>query len=258
MSIDPVTGVISGNPVVSGYHTITVRGSDPSGAQAQRTYSLLVIASPQPPAQDTAPEVTSDTDTSVPFSGVALDESKQGQNQYEVLESVMLNALANRADANDNSAIIKANMGVSIGEDGQVVFDAKSQDAFSITGLVIEDMTITNRDVYVKIRDMHAGQKYRAELADGSMLPETLSFNPNTGEITGTLPEGIDELEVSVIAMDKDGKSRVLIIKIKANRESEEKKAYESMAKHVTFKDQIKIQRHKMKNYGQEIAACFS
>ena len=55
----------------------------------------------------------------------------------------------------------------------------------------------------------HAGAKasvvLEARMADGKPLPDWLQFDPGTGRFTGRAPQGIQQIEISVIARDNSG-----------------------------------------------------
>ena len=49
---------------------------------------------------------------------------------------------------------------------------------------------------------------YSGKLSDGEALPEWIQVNPETGETTADMPEGVQEVEVQLVALDKDGNTR--------------------------------------------------
>ena len=61
-------------------------------------------------------------------------------------------------------------------------------------------------------------EMYSGKLSDGKALPEWIQVNPETGETTANIPEGIQEVEVQLVALDKDGNKRdINIVLDKAN-----------------------------------------
>ena len=51
-------------------------------------------------------------------------------------------------------------------------------------------------------------EMYSGKLSDGKALPEWIQVNPETGETTADMPEGVQEVEVQLVALDKDGNTR--------------------------------------------------
>ncbi len=51
-------------------------------------------------------------------------------------------------------------------------------------------------------------ESYSGLLSDGTPLPVWIKVNPETGETSASMPEGVDNVEVQVIALDKDGTVR--------------------------------------------------
>ena len=49
---------------------------------------------------------------------------------------------------------------------------------------------------------------YSGQLSNGEALPEWIRVNPETGETTADMPEGVDAVEVQLVALDKDGNTR--------------------------------------------------
>ena len=93
-------------------------------------------------------------------------------------------------------------------------------------------------------------------------------FDPNTGLITGKLPNDFKELNISIKAMANDGTTRVLNIKIDEKSLSENNNAPENINQNLqnldkdlsyqTFQDQLKNEHASMKTYGSYIHSLFS
>ncbi len=49
---------------------------------------------------------------------------------------------------------------------------------------------------------------YSGQLSNGETLPEWIKVNPETGETTADMPEGVEAVEVQLVALDKDGNTR--------------------------------------------------
>ena len=69
-----------------------------------------------------------------------------------------------------------------------------------------------NTDLAVGVKLNDDNQKnvelYSGQLSDGKSLPEWIKVNPETGETTAEMPDGIDQVEVQLVALDKDGNTR--------------------------------------------------
>jgi filamentous hemagglutinin family protein len=56
------------------------------------------------------------------------------------------------------------------------------------------------------------------ECADGSPLPASMSYDPQTGELTGTLPDGVEDLAVVFVARDGQGEEARTTLTLHAGR----------------------------------------
>lgn len=299
LSIDAQTGVISGGAVVSGPRTITVRATDPYGAYGERSFELLVIAPAQPASADTTSakntseagdalvintmengkisdnfdvvlneiimqeaENRSDTADGTTSAPIQTDIGGSGANTQDM--NVELTSVANNRSTTADSKIIQASTDLSVDQVGSIEYTEKTTAAFSTVGLVIEKVNFERDNLEIKIIDSRVGQKYSVTLQDGSPLPETMSFDPNTGLISGKLPEDMKELSLSIKAMSNDGTTRVLNIKIDENslngkNANEEKgdKTNDKQAMFKSFKDQLRDEYANMKTYGNYVASLF-
>ncbi len=67
----------------------------------------------------------------------------------------------------------------------------------------IESVNIENKFIAITISG-DQDQTYNATLADGSPLPSGFVIDSKTGTITGTLPEGVEELDIIIQASGKE------------------------------------------------------
>jgi hypothetical protein len=56
-----------------------------------------------------------------------------------------------------------------------------------------------------KHADPKASVVLEARQADGKPLPDWLQFDPGTGRFTGKAPQGVQQIEISVVARDNSG-----------------------------------------------------
>ena len=70
----------------------------------------------------------------------------------------------------------------------------------------------TESDLKVGVKLNDDNQKnvelYSGQLSNGEALPEWIKVNPETGETTADMPEGVEAVEVQLVALDKDGNTR--------------------------------------------------
>ena len=62
-----------------------------------------------------------------------------------------------------------------------------------------------------------------ARLADGKPLPDWLTFDPGTGRFTGRAPDGVQEIELRVIARDTSGGEAATKVTLRFGGKSEVK-----------------------------------
>jgi hypothetical protein len=62
-----------------------------------------------------------------------------------------------------------------------------------------------------------------ARMGDGKPLPDWLSFDPGTGRFTGRAPQGVQEIEIRVVARDTSGAEAATIVVLRFNAASEVK-----------------------------------
>jgi hypothetical protein len=157
-----------------------------------------------------------------------------------------------------NSNVVEVNVGVvSVENSGKVSFGSATQNAFSVIGMTIEKVDVTNNQVSIKILDTKSRQTYNVRQADGSALPSTLTFDQTTGTIYGELPSGVNVLSLSVEATDSSGQVRVLNFTIDVNS-LKNQITQEPLARFEPLSEKIKIENTKLKGYGEKIASLLT
>ena len=272
LEIDENTGILLGRPVQSGKFVVTVIGTDDEGAYIEKDFNMLVIAPPEaakvadetPPstneiAQEVKREIEFETSDDIVSNEVIQDNLETSIEGNSDTSNTELTSLVSNTDGNPNDKVIQANANVNVSNDGEVNFADESNEAFQTVGLTIETLEIKQDELEIKIIDTRVGQKYSVTLQDGTALPSSLNFDPNTGIIKGALPAGMEELAISIKALSSDGTTRILNLKIDVN-ELKEKEVEEvkEEAKYETLKEQIQAQNHKINGYGDYVSSLFN
>jgi VCBS repeat-containing protein len=298
--IDSRTGIISGAPVESGIFEVTLKITD-SGTPTlgvTRTFSLLVIAPPQPEVAKTItpPSVVEplSTNNEIKLSnysstnnnlgvlnfgtnnGVGIDPGNGYLDTGSKNAPVDAQATVSKANStseqasqsnsqsssssvnNDAKGIIQANVDLNVTNDGQVKFNDNNNNlAMSSVGITIEDIKINNNLIELKIADTNPGQNYVVSQANGEALPVGIIFDPRTGSIKGTIPENLNELSLSIKAVNADGTTRVLNLKIDL-KQFKQKPQAELNEKYIGLKEQLAFENEKLEGYGTYLTKLFA
>ena len=102
---------------------------------------------------------------------------------------------------------------ISMGESGAEI----TQAAAGQSGMTIVGVQFEGQDVEIKLIDFKSGTgsvRYTAQLEDGSELPNWVTIQPDNGNISATPPEGMENLNLDVMAIGSDGTSRVMEVDI--------------------------------------------
>lgn len=293
LTIDPNTGIISGRVSQSGNFVISITAIDSEGAKVTRTYNMLVVAPAQnqPARPDSLPTIITNNPTGenpnngtklnnyadnsnnsagvINFSssdGFVIDtgkgflDTKTSNNQESLSQnnSASDKNLANTNNNNSNdSRTIQANVDLNVSTTGKVLFGQGSQDSFSIVGITIEDIKVQSDFIKVKVVDTNIAQSYVVTQIDGTALPVGLSFDPKTGNISGKIPADLDELKISIKAINSDGTTRVLNLKLDL-KQLKQKTQAEVNERFVGFKEQIAFENQKLDSYGSHLAKLFA
>ena len=284
LTMNSSTGVISGRANSSGEFMVTIKVTD-NGTPAlsvSRTYNMLVVAPPQVEvSQNTSPKPSVDntpivnvnnitistfTDTlslgtinnnlgDTPADSVGngyIDSNRENNNQENNNQPLQVNRT-------NSSNYIEANASLNVGFNGQISFDNTVQDSFSIVGIAIENMTIENNRLEIRVVDTNLAQNFIVTQIDGTALPTGLSFDPKTGSISGAIPENLDKLEITIKATNQDGTTRVLNLKLdlKELKKSQANQA-DADEKYMGLKEQIALENQKLDDYGSYLTRLFA
>ena len=142
------------------------------------------------------------------------------------------------------------NVNLSTNSNGEVQFSQETIESFDILGISIEDMSVIGNSVEILVTDVKVGQTYQVTLSDGNPLPEGIVFDPITGSIKGEIAGDLEELDITIKAIDSDGNSRILNLKIQLS----ELKANNSF---ISLQEQLSLEASNMETYGNQINSLF-
>lgn len=291
LTIDSNTGIISGRVAQSGNFVIVIKGIDSQGASVTRTYNMLVIAPAQiaEPTNPTTPTIPTNSDTNT-------NNSTDGLNNFTDNNSSNLGVLnfnsndglsvdtgigflgtevpqnnptdgtndntptTNTSNPNDSKGVLQASVDLNVLTNGQVVFNEGNQDSFSIVGITIEDIKVENNFIEIKVVDTNLSQNFIVTQTDGTPLPAGLFFDPKTGNITGTIPEDLEKIDISIKAINQDGTTRVLNLKLDLKELKNKNQANQADAdeKYMGLKEQIAMENQKLDGYGSYLTRLFA
>ena len=285
LTIDSTTGIISGRVAQSGNFVIVIKGIDSQGASVTRTYNMLVIAPAEivEPTKPTSPTVPTNTDTNPTNPNDGLNN--YGNDSFDNLGVINFNSndgvpvdtgvgfletsneqnsentpSTNTSNTNDAKGVLQANVDLNVLRNGQITFNEGTQDSFSIVGITIEDIKVENNFIEIKVVDTNLSQNFIVTQKDGTALPNGISFDPRTGNITGTIPEDLEKLEISIKAINSDGTTRVLNIKLdlKELKNKLQVNQAEAEEKYIGLKEQIAMENQKFDDYGSYLTRLFA
>ena len=160
--------------------------------------------------------------------------------------------------ANDGKGIIQANVDLNVLTNGQIAFNDTNKDSFSIVGITIEDIKFENNNIEIKVVDVNLAQNFIVTQIDGTPLPTGLFFDPKTGSISGTIPEGLEKLNISIKAISQDGTTRVLNLKLDLKDLQNKNQASSETQSFIGLKEQIAFENQKLEGYGSYVAGLFA
>ncbi|WP_189618519.1 VCBS domain-containing protein, partial [Oceanisphaera arctica] len=238
LSYNPETGIITGKPTEAGKFRVTLTALDQAGAQVSREYLLEVLAPPKetpvtPPVKNTdvpPPKVdntpVTNTLSSLPQGLVNKDGSQDDSAGVGFVtpktstDTVLLSesgALVVQTTGTDGNTTVRASVDVNVSDNGEVVFSKAQRQAFDSIAMKVSSIIPTARDqLSIAIADSKAeqGQSYSGSLADGSVLPNWVIIDPNTGNVTINSPGQVKDLTLRIQAVGSDGQIRILEIKL--------------------------------------------
>lgn len=276
LSINSNSGVISGNVLQFGEFVVTIKATDSQGATASRTFTLTVLAPAQTTITDVViPRVELNNYVIDPIvtgvinnnlnDGVALDTGMGFLNGLELATNDIktINTqtveVESRNTTYETGKIIQANVDVNVLTTGKVEFNQNNYDSFSTVGIAIEEITFENNRLDVKVVDTTSSQNFIVTQTDGSPLPTGLFFDAKTGSVSGTVPEGLDKLNITIKATNSDGTTRVLNIKLDLKELKNKTQGNQADAQsYIGLKEQIALQTQRSDSYGSYIARLFS
>ncbi len=106
---------------------------------------------------------------------------------------------------------------VAVGANGRVDLEQRPRNEGEIAaGLMLVEMRRQAGDFQIEIADFRASQvrEYRATLVDGKPLPAWVRINPLTGQVDGQPPQGVRVIDLRIIALDVDGGTRLLEVRV--------------------------------------------
>jgi trimeric autotransporter adhesin len=292
LSINPNTGIISGQVNQSGTFLIVLKATDSAGASITRTYNMIV----NPPASTSNDTPVSSsgndnqnnnlnsqttdlnnfndnsnnnvgvinassngnniTDTGSGFLNVG--DTPNNQESGDRNPSDENNNPSNSSNNNGNSKqMLQSNVDLNISTNGQIVFNQESQDSFSVVGITIEDIKFQDNYIEIKVVDSNFSQNFVVMQIDGSPLPQGLFFDTKTGNITGTVSEDIQELKISIKAVNSDGSTRVLNLTLNL-KDLKQKNQVQIDERFIGFKEQIALENQKLDGYGSYLSKLFA
>ncbi|TLS96139.1 DUF4347 domain-containing protein [Aliarcobacter cibarius] len=165
----------------------------------------------------------------------------------------------NTSNTNDSRGVLQANIDLNVLTNGQIVFNEANQDSFSIVGITIEDIKFENNYIEIKVVDTNLSQNFIVTQIDGTALPAGLFFDPRTGNISGTIPEDLEKLEISIKAINQDGTTRVLNLKLDLKElKKAQKNQVDADEKYMGLKEQIALENQKLDDYGSYLTRLFA
>ncbi len=269
LTYDANTGIITGKALESGLFTIEIKAFNTKNSVdiVNKNYKLEVIP---PNTDDTVvPEdIPVDIIIDEPISNVEVNDfvtdDVQGVLDISLKDGSEINigkgfvAIEAKPDSNiiDLPGVYTTNQSasLSISDNGKIesIDTLNNTNADSI-GLSIEVMSRTDSFIEMKITDVELGQRYEVFLLDGSPLPKGITFDEKTGLLKGKV---LDNLEVTVKAISKDGTIRTLNIKIEAGNNKETSLVSDSSF--IGLQEQIDNKASNMQEYGKHISSLFS
>ena len=187
---------LNGSIDTPGIYTITIRAIDGAGLYTDHTFTIKVIPNVITlPPEPNEPEPQGTLEPTKPIK-VKPGKMQEYVNEVNIVDDdgFTLDTIS-IADTASLSKPLKFNGGLRL-------MDAVASE---VSG---DD----NTDLAVGVKLNDDNQKnvelYSGQLSDGKSLPEWIKVNPETGETTAEMPDGIDQVEVQLVALDKDGNTR--------------------------------------------------
>jgi VCBS repeat-containing protein len=187
---------LNGSIDTPGIYTITIRAIDGAGLYTDHTFTIKVIPNVITlPPEPNEPEPQGTLEPTKPI------KVKPGKMQEYVNE-------VNIVD--DDGFTLDT---ISIADTASLYKPLKFNGGLRLMDAVASEVSgDDNTDLAVGVKLNDDNQKnvelYSGQLSNGKSLPEWIRVNPETGETTAEMPDGIDQVEVQLVALDKDGNTR--------------------------------------------------
>ncbi len=190
---------LHGSISTPGTYTITIRAIDGAGLYADHTFTITVRPAPGLIAEK---EITDDTPP--PSDPVVIKPKK------DFLAAVKEAMNEGSSIADDDGFTLDT---VSIADTASLSKPLKFNGGLRLMDAVANEVSgDTESDLKVGVKLNDDNQKnvelYSGQLSNGEALPAWIKVNPETGETTADMPEGVEEVEVQLVALDKDGNTR--------------------------------------------------
>ncbi len=183
----------------AGTYTITIRAIDGEGLYADHTFTITVNPKPGEMVENETP----DEEPTPPSKPNVIKPKK---DYLAAIQETITEATA----ISDDGFTLDT---VSIADTASLSKPLKFNGGLRLMDAVANEVpgdTESDLKVGVKLNDDNQKnvELYSGQLSNGEALPEWIRVNPETGETTADMPEGVEAVEVQLVALDKDGNTR--------------------------------------------------
>ncbi len=182
-----------------GTYTITIRAIDGEGLYADHTFTITV----NPKPGEMVEKETPDEEPTPPSKPIVIKPKK---DYLAAIQETITEAPA----ISDDGFTLDT---VSIADTASLSKPLKFNGGLRLMDAVANEVSgDSESDLKVGVKLNDDNQKnvelYSGQLSNGEALPEWIKVNPETGETTADMPEGVEAVEVQLVALDKDGNTR--------------------------------------------------
>ncbi len=190
---------LHGTISIPGTYTITIRAIDGEGLYADHTFTITV----NPKPGEMVEKETPDEEPTPPSKPIVIKPKK------DYLAAIQETITEAPAISDDGFALDT----VSIADTASLSKPLKFNGGLRLMDAVANEVSgDSESDLKVGVKLNDDNQKnvelYSGQLSNGQALPEWIKVNPETGETTADMPEGVEAVEVQLVALDKDGNTR--------------------------------------------------
>ena len=103
-------------------------------------------------------------------------------------------------------------------------------DSLQVSEGEISDLKVKNKQNGLKLKFGVMNEadneivKFDGKMRDGSDLPEWIKVDPKTGQTSTNIPEGVEKVEIMIIATDKNNETREIAVEIDPEQIKQDKK----------------------------------